>query len=504
MPTAIITLPDGRRARLTGPTREAVLEQARRLAQPAAPEPAPAPGSEAEGLADIEAMRQRLIEREAGITRETPRETRERLTVPFLPIDDIELGGAPAEAVRALRHVREEQSVPVALALAGSATAPVAIGSRAAAALPAARSLLGRVAQAPARAAARAAPQVTGAAAGGAAAGAGLEAEREGSTLESIARAALETGGEMAVAELAGLGVGKAAATLAAPRTAIPQLRFLDPLQGTRRQVSRVVRELPERVSAAAKRLEELVPEGAAGTVERGGQLLARAAQRANQHIRRLTAEAAGQALPPLERTAERARRAIGTERLRRIGVEASAAPRELIERVMETGDAAAIKALRRNLSRRTLDDVLAVHLGRMIERSTITREGGRVLDGARLREAWRQLPEETRRLYNKSTRKAIEGLSTLGEGLAAFGRLAAHPVGGEIVEAAAVPVTTALFGLQVAVPLMIARALLAPGPLVSYLTREELPSQTKRFLGRQSVTTGFRAAAAAETEEER
>lgn len=500
MPTAIITLPDGRRARLTGPTREAVLEQARRLAQPAAPEPAPAPGSEAEGLADIEAMRQRLIEREAGITRETPRETRERLTVPFLPIDDIELGGAPAEAVRALRHVREEQSVPVALALAGSAAAPVAIGSRAAAALPAARSLLGRVAQAPARAA----PQVTGAAAGGAAAGAGLEAEREGSTLESIARAALETGGEMAVAELAGLGVGKAAATLAAPRTAIPQLRFLDPLQGTRRQVSRVVRELPERVSAAAKRLEELVPEGAAGTVERGGQLLARAAQRANQHIRRLTAEAAGQALPPLERTAERARRAIGTERLRRIGVEASVAPRELIERVMETGDAAAIKALRRNLSRRTLDDVLAVHLGRMIERSTITREGGRVLDGARLREAWRQLPEETRRLYNKSTRKAIEGLSTLGEGLAAFGRLAAHPVGGEIVEAAAVPVTTALFGLQVAVPLMIARALLAPGPLVSYLTREELPSQTKRFLGRQVVTTGFRAAAAAETEEER
>src|SRR5690606_36476288 len=94
---------------------------------------------------------------------------------------------------------------------------------------------------------------------------------------------------------------------------------------------------------------------------------------------------------------------------------------------------------------------------------------------------------------YPQATQKAIENLATMGSTLQRMGRFAGSTVVGEILEATAIPAISAVFGMHVAVPLMVAKAVLSPGPLTRYLTRDKLPSNFLREIGSQATRLGLR-----------
>jgi hypothetical protein len=135
--------------------------------------------------------------------------------------------GALSNTARWLGSVKEENSVPIALASAGSIAFPPA----------AAGGLLARFG-----------PGILAATGGGAAGGAMVESTKPQSTAGSIAGKALESGLEMGAAEVAGLGVGAVANRLIAPR-----LTFLDPLKGTREAAVTQVRSLADKVGETLK-----------------------------------------------------------------------------------------------------------------------------------------------------------------------------------------------------------------------------------------------------------
>jgi hypothetical protein len=135
--------------------------------------------------------------------------------------------GALSNTARWLGSVKEENSVPIALASAGSIAFPPA----------AAGGLLAKFG-----------PGILAATGGGAAGGAMVESTKPQSTAGSIAGKALESGLEMGAAEVAGLGVGAVANRLIAPR-----LTFLDPLKGTREAAVTQVRSLADKVGETLK-----------------------------------------------------------------------------------------------------------------------------------------------------------------------------------------------------------------------------------------------------------
>src|SRR5690606_26704353 len=108
---------------------------------------------------------------------------RERKGIVSTPFGQVSVGGMAGDIMRGLGNVREEESVPVALATVGALAAPAAGASAVAgAARPLAQRAVGAVANALRPAA--------GAGAGGAVAGAGLEAENPDATAGDIARRA--------------------------------------------------------------------------------------------------------------------------------------------------------------------------------------------------------------------------------------------------------------------------------------------------------------------------
>src|SRR5690606_16164688 len=207
---------------------------------------------------------------------------------------------------------------------------------------------------------------------------------------ESIARAALETGGEMALAEGLGMGVGRIASRLAAPN-----LRFLDPLAGVRRQVREFVSTVPETTRAAARRIEELLPEGAATTAREATEAVQRAVRQANDVFRSLTRHDAGRQIPAARPTAEAIARVLGPERAKVFGFdEKQMSARGFVSRVFERGTPGDLARLRKRLGKKRFEDALSLNLASVIERATVRGPGGdRVLDGQRLAQVWREHP---------------------------------------------------------------------------------------------------------------
>lgn len=218
MATAVVTLPDGRKVRISGPTKEAVLEQARRLANPgqvsvSAPQIDP-------DLAIID----RLMSG-GGTPGSGPlSESRAPVTLPF-GLGEFSVGGLPGRASVALQSVSNETSMPILGATLASAAFPPAAGLAWGSRLP----LVGRLT---AQFAQRALLPAARAGLGGAAGGAAAESENPGATASSMGSAALGAGGEMALAELGGIGLGKLASKVFAPG-----LEFLDPLRGVREKL---------------------------------------------------------------------------------------------------------------------------------------------------------------------------------------------------------------------------------------------------------------------------
>lgn len=150
--------------------------------------------------------------------------------------------GKPIE--RSLRSAVSSIPLETSLPIVGSTIAsmafpPLAAGA-AASKLPMGLNLLSRGVQ-------RFGPTILASGLGGGIGGAAAEAENVGATPESIARAGLRSGAEMAAAEGLGLGVSTIAA-----RAFAPGLRFLDPLKGVRQTISQAVREVPEQVAQSS------------------------------------------------------------------------------------------------------------------------------------------------------------------------------------------------------------------------------------------------------------
>jgi hypothetical protein len=76
---------------------------------------------------------------------------------------------------------------------------------------------------------------------------------------------------------------------------------------------------------------------------------------------------------------------------------------------------------------------------------------------------------------------------------LRSFLRFANSPLGSEAVEAAAVPLATAIGGLPAGAAVWAAKSILSPGPAARYLSRTQLPSTAVRTVGRQLATTPMR-----------
>lgn len=575
MATLELTLPNGRRMRLTGPTREAVQAQADEIVA---------------AVTDPEMGSIQL----AMLTGPPPERTQDKgiLSTPF---GQVSVGGRVGSAIRALGNVREEQSVPVALATMGALAAPARIAAAVPRAAPLAQRAVGAIANALRPAA--------GAGVGGAVAGAGLEAENPDATAGDIARRAVVTGGEMAAAELAGLGIGKAAQAAFAPASVAPALRVLDPVSEARKAASAFARDLPARMRAGAKRIEEMLPESIAAGARDIGEGIANVASRASEVVSQLARQSVDR-VPDATRAATRVRSVLG-DAAERIGADmAETAPGQFISRVFEKADSETIGQLRRRLGSSGFRDALSVHLSSLIDRAssppgvvrlpgrdrallagdelvtvdakrldemwsrdslylqrgagnargypekgvspgaeapeiyvsprgvvsfvdgrhraralidqgvrgfTVTMERESVenarrlgllienepttLNGTRLLEEWRKLPEAVRKAYPQATQKAIENLATMGATLQRMGKFAGSTVGGEILEATAIPAIGAVFGPQVAVPIMVAKALLSPGPLTRYLTRDKLPNDVVRAIGSEGSRLGLRAA---------
>lgn len=199
--------------------------------------------------------------------------------------------------------------------------------------------------------------------------------------------------------------------------------------------------------------------------------------------------------------TAERAARALGLDRARKFGYGAQAGAESFLARLMSEADDTALARIRKNLSSNEYKDFLAANLSGVISRATTGQGAKRTLDGGRLLQEWRQLPGSIRDAYSESTHKAVRNLAVFGSTLSRVGRFAASPAGGEVAEALAVPLATAAFGLHVGVPLMVAKALINPGPVARYLSRDKLPDEITRMVGRQAATTGARAKTLTERE---
>lgn len=454
MPVFQVTSPEGRKFELTAPegaTRQQLLGMLQKVVRPGID---PNTGRTDPSLAIVDRMMTGTAEGS--------------------PID-------PTIADR-LRSVKRETSIPlVGATMASIAFPPLAAGA-ATSRLPILLNALSRGAQ-------RFGRPIAASGAGGGVGGAAVEADRPGSTPGSIAREALETGAGMAAAEAAGLGVTTAAARLAAPN-----LRFLDPLSGVRRQLGEFVKSVPERARAAARRVEEALPEG---RMADAGEALRGSAQQLNDTFRRLVSTDTSEvALPQASKVAQSAARAIGRDRARRFGFDSSQGPRQFLNTLFRSGDREAMESLQKRMGKNQFNDALTLHLSTLIERATVQQSGRRVLDGDKLRQAWAELPEATRALYPRPTREAVEGLATFGQTLGRVGRFAASPVGGEVAEALVVPAATAVFGLGVGVPLLVAKSLINPGLVTRYLTREKLPSEIVQMIGGQAVKGEFRRTA--------
>jgi hypothetical protein len=301
----------------------------------------------------------------------------------------------------------------------------------------------------------------------------------------------------MAGAELAGLGLTSVAAKIAAPN-----LKFLDPLKGARQQIGDFVKTLPAHTKAAARRVEEMLPENAALTARDAMESLRGAAEQANTIFRRLvstdTAKLAPAELgsPALRRTADQVARSIGEQRTKLFGFEQGKEAKFLSD-VFRSGSRDVLETVRKRTTARGFNDFLAHNLAILIRRSTTKLPDGRfALDGERLLAQWQKLPEASQRLYSASTRHAIESLATFGSTLKRVGKFAASPIGGEVIEHAAIPAASAIFGPSVGVPLLVARALLMPGMLQRYLTRETLPGEITQLLAGQAVKGEIRRSA--------
>lgn len=87
----------------------------------------------------------------------------------------------------------------------------------------------------------------------------------------------------------------------------------------------------------------------------------------------------------------------------------------------------------------------------------------------------------------------ASRATTSLPPRLQRVAKIAATPIGGELLEAAAVPAITAAFGPFAGAAAYLGRAAFAPGILQRYLSRSQLPSALTRTLGRQATTTAIR-----------
>lgn len=583
MATAIVTLPDGRRAKVSGATREEVMVAVQNLSQPQ---------SDPNDPDDMAGLRRMAF----GPSQPSTHTPRRPVTLPF-GLGEFSVGGGAADLANAASSVPLETSLPIVAATIGSVAGGPVGGT-------AARSLAMRAAtSAPVR-------QTVGAAVGGAAAGGALEAQTDDATVGSIARRAATTGGQMAAAELAGLGIAKAAGALVAPAASIPALKALDPLSKPRQAMASFARDLPDRTRAAARRVQEMLPEGVAANAEQAAARIRSAATEASEVVTRLARESVD-AVPDVTRTASELRGALG-DRAARLGADvADSAPAQFISRVIEKADDATLRRLRRRLGPEGYQNALSVHLSELIQRASKPAEQGgqavrlplgrraqqvgdelvevdvaaldrawersgglyigrggqgatpaklqgaaddiaagratapelsvdhrgvaqfvdgrhrtasirdsgaqtmtvaiprgelenarragliaetpRTLDPARLLEEWKKLPRAVRDGYPKATRQAIQNLSTFGRALQRLGRFANTSIGGEIVESAATPLIAAAFGMHVAVPLVIAKALLNPGPLTRYLTRDTLPPEVARIVADQVSRSAIR-----------
>jgi hypothetical protein len=261
MPEAIINLPDGRRARLSGPSREAIMQQAQQLTRgPVDPAARRAREAQDLGLPLLEEERTAL-----GIA-ERP-ERRASYPMSLGPFGSVNLRGPLATAANAVNN-SGDASTPIVLATMGSmAAGPVMTGvaARTAAApllsrLPlAARTLLAG----PTATALRFGPATLGAGAGGGLGGGLLEAQDPDATPASIAEAASRSAREMATAELLGLGIGAAAAGVVAPMStsflgrAAP---VVNRIKGAREAVASWLTRAPAETRIVARELAERFP----------------------------------------------------------------------------------------------------------------------------------------------------------------------------------------------------------------------------------------------------
>lgn len=457
MAEAIVTLPDGRRARLSGPTREAILAEAERLGAVTPRQEFP--------LGSPEALRQTMELGTAGLL-PTPE-----------PSSGLDV------AMEFARGQRKPNSPLILGSIAGAANPPLAAG-RAISSLPGLLGLLSRTAQRVAP------PAVAGGGVGGGVA-AIEEARDPESTPASILQAGLETGGRLAAAELAGTAITTTAAKIAAPR-----LGFFDPLKDVRRALGEFAATVPEKGRAAVRRIEELLPEGRATDAAVAIREAAGKAQRVivdlveSGAVNKALAATAREMGPP-KRTAESLARALGEKTARQLGYGGDT--REFVARTFFNLTPEMAKTLQRRMGKTGFKDFQLQSLSSLLTRASV-RDGGKLrLNGERLRELWEQLPEASRGIFSQGTQRAVEGLSTFATATGRLARFAASPTGSEAMEMIITPAAFAVGGPVLGIPVMAAKALLFPGPLARYLSSDRLPNEFIQRIGRQSVVEPIR-----------
>lgn len=525
-----VTLPDGRRMRLSGPSREAVLSKARELGQQAAPQQPQQPRQSQQA----EQAQQGLLGRVLGPFRAF----NELATAPTRAATEA-VTGTPVEEFS--ETALAPDNLPTTLATAGSLLVPpLQAGAAAARVAP----LLGRLGLGTggllglgARGAARFGPSIGAAGAGGAIGGGTAEAVRGGGLLD-IAAEAGRSGAEQAGAEAAGAGIGAVAARTAAPALGLltdQSRRALRFARGNTLPESRGIlfgREralpvspadvAPGRLQTAVQAVADTLIPSRAATQSVRRAVTARALEtppdQANQVIRRLIQlDTSDAALPSSTKAAERVARALGQRQARRLGFE-SDGPRRFIRRALER-DAGAFS----RLGQKAREDALNVGLAGLIETATDRVDGRRVINGQRLLQLWRNLPEATRALYPAATRDAVEGFGAFAAVSSEVPRLAREPViqfGPGVVSSSvgAAPFLAAGLGVDpltagsagvigAGVPFLTAKALMNPRSLLNrWLTSETLPPDLVQAIGGQATRAPLRERASGllndETEE--
>ncbi len=210
MVSAVVTMPDGRRARLSGPTRKDVEAQAQRIVR--------AIERDTQGIP--------LLDDERALLGKTgSSKSRAPVTLPF-GLGEFSVGGSARDFVRAASNVDDKTSTPVVLGTMGA----LATGGA---------SLV---------------PSVLGAGIGGGAGGALAESHDPRSTPGSIARQALRSGATMAGSEFAGFGLGAVARAIGAPNLG----RYVDPMKPVREYVAST--GVPQYLRGAASQLVGRLP----------------------------------------------------------------------------------------------------------------------------------------------------------------------------------------------------------------------------------------------------